>query len=173
MKKGNKTIALFLVFSLLALSGNLYAKKRGAELIITKKDGQQIRGELIAVKKNSLLLSSESGADVTINIAEIRIIEISKKGKAGKDAFYGLLIGGGFGVLFGELGSGLSVELGLRKHTFALWGGLLGGIFGALGGLVVGFPDLHGTVHIEEMTEFEIYEFLEKRRKKARIRDYK
>ena len=60
-------ISLLLVFSILALSGNLFAKeKRGADLIIQKKDGQHVRGELIAVKKNSLLLlDRESGADVT------------------------------------------------------------------------------------------------------------
>jgi len=46
-----KFLALFLIFSLIILSVNLYAKeRRGAKLLITKKDGQQIRGELIAVK---------------------------------------------------------------------------------------------------------------------------
>ena len=51
-----KFISLFLIFSLMMLSTNLYAKeRRGAKLIVTKKDGQQIRGELITVKPNSLL----------------------------------------------------------------------------------------------------------------------
>jgi hypothetical protein len=37
-------------------------EKRGATLIIQKKDGQQVKGELIAVKENSLLLKeAESG----------------------------------------------------------------------------------------------------------------
>ena len=54
---GKKFISLFLIFSLMMLSANLYAKeRRGAKLIITKKDGQRIEGELIAVKPNSLLL---------------------------------------------------------------------------------------------------------------------
>jgi len=43
-----KFTALFLVFSLMMLSANLYAKeKRGATLIITKTDGQRIKGELM------------------------------------------------------------------------------------------------------------------------------
>jgi len=68
-----KFIALFMVFSILSLSGNLIAKeRRGAELMVDKKDGQQVRGELIAVKQDSLLLlERESGADVSVDIEEI------------------------------------------------------------------------------------------------------
>jgi hypothetical protein len=40
-----KIIALFLVFSVLSFSMNLIAKENGgADLIIQKKDGQQVRG---------------------------------------------------------------------------------------------------------------------------------
>jgi hypothetical protein len=43
-----KFTALILVFSVLLLSGNLFAKERkGADLYIQKKDGQYERGELI------------------------------------------------------------------------------------------------------------------------------
>jgi len=79
MKKGKKFIALFLAFSLMMLSVNLYSKeRRGAELIITKKDGQQIKGELITVKPNSLLLLDTEGKDVSVDIVDIRIIRIVK-----------------------------------------------------------------------------------------------
>ena len=54
---GKKFISLFLVFSLMMLSTNLSAKeKRGATLLITKKDGRGIEGELIAIRKNLLLI---------------------------------------------------------------------------------------------------------------------
>jgi len=57
MKKSKKFVALFLVFSLVFLYANLFAKeKRGALLVITKKGGEQISSELITVKPNSLLL---------------------------------------------------------------------------------------------------------------------
>ena len=58
-----KSISLFLMFSILSLSVNMFAKERkGADLIIQKVDGQQVRGELIAVKQTSLLLlERESG----------------------------------------------------------------------------------------------------------------
>ena len=80
--KGNKFVPLFLIFSFLILSGNLYAKERsGAGLVIQKKDGKQEAGELIAVKQNSLLLLDHKGVDLSVNIGEIRVIEIVKKFK--------------------------------------------------------------------------------------------
>ena len=62
--RGKKFVSLFLIFSLLVLSGSLYAKERqGAKLVITKKNGHQIEGELITVKPNSLLLLDTKGKD--------------------------------------------------------------------------------------------------------------
>ena len=72
-------------------------QKPGAKLIIQKIDGQQIKGELIAIKQNSLLLK-ESGADVSIDIKEINTIEIVKNSK---DLLWAVLIGGGIGALLG------------------------------------------------------------------------
>ena len=46
------------MFSILALSGNLFAKERkGADLIVQRTDGTKVRGELIAIKENSLLMN--------------------------------------------------------------------------------------------------------------------
>ena len=93
-----KTIAVFLVFSLLWLSGGLFAEKKGAEIVIQKKDGQRIKGELIAVKKDSLLLMEERyGEDITVGIEDIEMIKIVKKSKAGMGALFGLLAGGAIG----------------------------------------------------------------------------
>ena len=90
-----KFISLFLVFSILLLSGNLYAKKKGAKLVIQKTDGQKIKGELIAVKKDSLLLlGQESGADVSVDIRNIEMVKI-KKSKTLLGASLGFLAGVG------------------------------------------------------------------------------
>jgi len=103
MDKSKKFIALFLVFSVLALSGSLYAKeRRGAKLIITKKDGQQVQGELITVKPNSLLLLDTDGKDVSVGIADIKVIRIVKKSKILREAITGLLVFGGCGALLGS-----------------------------------------------------------------------
>ncbi len=152
-----KFTALFLVFSLLALSSNLLAKeRRGANLVITKKDSRQVKGELIAVKENSLLLlDSESGADVSIDIADIRIIRIVKKG-----ALYGLAIGGGWGLLEGITGGGEGTVFETFLEGIVLIGIPLGLILGK-----------DKKIQIEGMTDSEIQEILEKLRKKARVKN--
>jgi hypothetical protein len=94
MNKGKIFVSLFLVFSILALSGNLMAKeRRGAKLIITKKDWQQVKGELIAVKQNSLLLLV-SGVDVGVDISDIKVVRIVKKSEAVAGLVVGVLVGG-------------------------------------------------------------------------------
>ena len=55
-------------------------QKHGTQLIVQKRDGQEIRGELIAVNHNSLLLLQfESAAEVSIKIIDIKVIKIIKK----------------------------------------------------------------------------------------------
>ena len=166
-----KFISLFLVFSLLMLSANLYAKKRGAELTITKKDGHLIRGELIAVKDHSLLLLSAT--DVSIDIGDIKVIEIEKKSKLGKGALYGLLICGVGGALFGGIIH--REEEGITFLGSVLIGTVLFAPAGALVGAIIGAAAGTGkrTFQIERMSDLEINEVLAKLRKKARIRDYK
>ncbi len=180
-----KFISLFLIFSLVMLSANLYAKeRRGAKLIITKKDGQLIEGELITVKPKSLLLLNTEGKDVSVDIEEIKIIKIVKKSNAGKRALYGLLIGGisgillvpAFKVLAGEdfiLDSLIeNIEEVTSSFTiaYALIGGAVGLLIGGIAGAIAGIDK---TIQIEGMTDLEIRKALDKLRKKARIRDYK
>jgi len=154
-----KFIALFLVFSLVALSGNLYAKeKRGAKLIITKTDGQQIEGELITVKPNSLLLLDTEGKDVSVDIGDIRIIRRVKKG-----ALIGLLVGVGSGLIAGRASE--ITEGDTSYMAFPVYGILIG----IPVALIVGKDK---TIQIEGMTDSEINEALDKLRKKARIPNY-
>lgn len=170
--KSKKLLSLFLVFSLVVLSGNLYAKKRGAELTIIKKDGHLIRGELIAVKEHSLLLLSAT--DISIDIGDIKVIEIEKKSKLGKGALYGLLICGGGGALLGGIAGAVEEE-----HDVSILGGaLIGTLFfapaGALLGAIIGLvaTGADETIQIEGMSDLEIREALNKLRKKARIRNF-
>ncbi len=187
MKKGKKFTALFLAFSLMMLSVNLYAKeRRGAELIIQRKSERVektrlegtpwetsvitgIWGELIAVKQNSLLLLDAGGKDVTVDIADIKVIKIKKKSMARQ----GFLAGGIAGAIIGyatykEPTDGFIIDFGPGLSALA------GGIAGGLIGLVVGTSAGKGkTIHFEGMTDSEIRETLAKLRKKARVRDYK
>jgi hypothetical protein len=168
--KGKKFISLFLIFSLVMLSANLYAKeRRGAKLIVTKKDGQQIRGELITVKPNSLLLMNTDGKDVSVGIADIKVIRIVKKSKVGLGAGIGFLIGAAVGTV---AGSQLSEAWWWESGTEIC--AVIGGIaFGILGGLIVSSEGKDETIQIEGMTDLSVQEAMDKLRKKASIRDYK
>lgn len=183
-------IALFLVVSLMTISCatlgirrqerfELPQKGRGAKVIITKIDGQEVRGELIAVKPNSLLLSGFPEPVVSVGIADIRAVRIVKKSKSSLGAGIGGAIGGGIGlykivsaynasVERGEDGVMISaILLGCLVVPVAM---MVGGAFGGGIGALVGKDE---TIYFTGMTDSEIQETLDKLRKKARIRDYK
>ncbi len=169
-----KLISLFLVFSLMMLSANLYAKeRRGAKLIITKKNGYQTEGELIAVKPNSLLLLSITGRDMSVDITDIKVIRVVKKSKAYLGAGLGLIILGGGTALFVETFGRNSWEPP-DLHKFAVGFGAIGAIVGlVIGGITGELLGTDKTIQIEGMSDLKIQEALDKLRKKARIRDYK
>ena len=171
--KSKKLIALFLIFSLLTLSANLYAKeRRGAKLIVTKTDGQKIRGELITVKPNSLLLLDTDGKDVSIDIVDIKVIRVVKKSKVGKGAGIGFAIGALVGVSLALVAPDGASTLGYFIGAGA--GGVVGAILGVLiGALRDAVSKGSKTIQIEGMTDSEIQETMDKLRKKARIRDYR
>jgi hypothetical protein len=155
-----KFTALFLVFSLIMLSVNLYAKeRRGAKLIVIKKDGKQIEGELITVKPTSLLLLNKEGKDESVDVEEIKVIRVLKK------------LGVAWGALVGTMGGVGFVALRVLgpfsgwQHV-AVWT-IAGAIVGAL------YKGVIKKIKIEGMTDSEIQEALGYLRKKARIRDYK
>ena len=137
-----KVFALILVLSLLvSIHGELLAKeKRGAELQIQKKDGEEVRGELIAIKQNSLLiLDSVLKTDLSVDIDEIKVIIIMKISKA----LVGVIVGGALGALLGFMtnsapSKGFTIDYGRGGNTVV--GGVLGRSFGlaigALGGLL-------------------------------------
>jgi hypothetical protein len=105
-----KFISLLLIFFVIEIScatitaptmERRFPEKKQGAIVITKKDGQQIEGELITVKPNSLLLLDTEGKDVSVDIADIKVIRIVKKSKALLGAGLELLIGGVRGTLAG------------------------------------------------------------------------
>jgi len=167
-----KLISLFLIFSLMMLSASLYAKeRRGAKLIITKTDGQQIKGELITVKPKSLLLLNTDGKDVSVGIADIKVIRVVKKSKAGLGAGAGIIILGGGTALYVAKNNEVDPE---DEWKLILFLGAIGAVVGLLiGGVTGALLGTDKTIQIEGMSDLEIQEALDKLRKKARIRDYK
>jgi hypothetical protein len=124
-----KTISLFLVLSLILLSMPLTAKeKKGADLLVRKSDGTEVKGELIVVKKNSLLLMEKnSGVDVDISFEDVRSVTIIKKSQALKQAGFGFLAGTGL-VLVEGWGFWASILYGVGSACFA---GFCGALMGA------------------------------------------
>lgn len=176
--KGKKLVALFLVFSLITLHGNLFAKeRRGVELEIVKKGGQpklkgtpwekaDIRGELIAVKKSSLLLiDSESGADVSVDVNEIKFIRIVKKSKVGIVGIFGLSVG----IILG-LASGSGSLLGMTTVQQKVL--TLGTVFGVAGALIGVSIGKYENIQIEGESDLEIKVILAKLRTKARVPNF-
>ena len=172
--KEQKFITLFLIISLLILPMTLTAnERRGADLVIYKTDGNQVRGELIAVKENSLLLKEQnSGADVTAAVDEINTIKIVKKSKTGKGAIYGF----GIGAIGGGLIGGLLLdpeETGMNRANNTIFGLFWLGAFGALAGIIVGgFLGTDKTIQIEGKSDAEIKRTLDELSKKARVSDF-
>ncbi len=178
-----KFISLFLAFSLMAIScttmttqrhkGFEFSKeqKQGAVVKIQKKDGNQIKGELIAVKQNSLLLLDAEGKDTSIDITDIRVIWI-KKSKIEKGAVNGALWGAAIpAALFGIMGLTFSGGFELSQWITVVGGAAaLGAFFGAAIGIGAGTDK---TILLEGMSDTEIQEAMDKLRKKARIRDYR
>lgn len=164
-----EAISLLLVFSILLLSGNMFAKERkGADLIVNRTDGTQVRGELIAVKQNSLLLMDrDSGADVTVEVSDIGKIKIVNKSKHALGISLGLAVGGAAGTLAGYEGSKLFWVFDERK-TWAWIGGIIGMVSGALIGSLLSGPR---TIRVLEKSKTEIQEILEKLSKKARVKN--
>jgi len=177
-KRSYKPAATVLAFLMLVLPGALSAReRRGANLVITLKDGHNVAGELIAVKPNSLLLYDFAGKDQSVDLVGISSIRIVKESKAGAGGAYGALAGALIGGLFAALTPLTDWGTG---HTHASAGGviLVASAAGAAGGLIgLGIGSsagkdkiirLGGKSETEKMARTLAY-----LRGKARIRDFK
>lgn len=193
---GKKLISLFLVFSLLMINcvslrtTGGKEKKRGALIVITKKDGQLIQGELIAVKQDSLLVLDTEGKDVSTYIIDIKFVRIGGKSGISQGMKIGFFIGGLSGVIIGaSTKKEEEEEIPIFLYIFfpilllvpifeRVGNTVIGGSIGGGGGLIVGgvlggVVEKTRRIRIEGKSQEEIDEIIEKLRKKARVRNYK
>jgi hypothetical protein len=141
-----RIIAPTLIVLLLIMPGNVSAKeRRGAELVVTRLDGSQVSGELIAVKPNSLLLLNNVGKDESIDLAAIRSVRIVRRSRAGLFAGIGGAAGAAVGASVGLYKGGGDDESG----PASIRGGAVYGALGALAGWLADSmvnSDTHFTV---------------------------
>jgi hypothetical protein len=177
IKGSGKRIVTVLAFLILVLPEAISAReRRGANLLVTLKDGHSAAGELIAVKPDSLLLLNFAGADQSVELVGIRSIRIIKESKAGQGAIYGALAGTLISGLSAALSPAISWQTG-HLHPSATGVILIAALGGAAGGLLgYGAGALAGS---DKTIQFEGKSGAEDRaralaylRAKARIRDY-
>ncbi|MGB2907203.1 MAG: hypothetical protein WBB73_08875 [Candidatus Aminicenantaceae bacterium] len=167
-----KLLVLVLVCILVFPLGLTAKEKKGADLLVEKLDGTQVRGELITVKDSSLLLlDRESGADVSVDVKDIKVITSVKKSKALQGAGLGFLISA---VSLSVLAWATDEEFFLDPEgggplVLALVFGIPGLLVGTVVGAIVGTDK---TIQIEGKIDSEIKEALDYLRTKARVPDY-
>ncbi len=169
-EKRNKFVSMLLIFSLVALSGNLSAQslskseKKGTKLRIQKNDGQHVKGELITVKKDSLLLlNAELNADITVLIKDIETITIVKKSLGFQFMVYGALAG----VLYGSAKKETYKYLDRNQAYF-----VAGAVLAATGFAIGTVAGINKKIRIQGKSDTEIQETLEKLSKKARVPNF-
>jgi len=160
-----KLIASALVVLFLVIPANVSAKeRRGANLIVTRLDGSQAAGELIAVKQDSLLLLS-NGRDESIDLADVKTVRIVKKSRAGKGALYGFLVGAVGGGLWGSANQDSDVWGNGTALVAGAYVGAIGALAGLLAGSVVG---LDSSFTVAGKPETVVNEYWDKLRAHAR-----
>ena len=186
-----KITVVILIISLLNLSMPLMAKeKRGTNLMIRCVNGQIYEGELIVVRKNSLLLLDITGRDTNVPIYEIRDVKIRKKSKMGSYALIGMALGIVIGAIVPVPEDSLKFsprnfvvssfvdpfrftfsggEYKFNRNSAMSFCGLLGAGSGAIAGGAVGFEK---EISLIGKDKIFINAFLENLSLKARIKDY-
>jgi len=127
-----KLISSALIISFLVLPAGLSAKeRRGASIVVTRLDGSQVSGELIAVKRDSLILLNNVGRDESIDLAGIKTVRVIKKSRAG-------LLSGIGGAAGAAVGATVGAYAFSDDEPSSVRNGLVFGALGALSGLLVG-----------------------------------
>jgi len=171
-KKREKLTALILVFFLLVISGNLSAAiRKGVKLVIQKTDGQEVVGELVTVKKDSLVIfDAETEADTTVSLNVIDVITVDNKSLAFELGMGGFLLAGAARLsLHSTVEKDSAATEGATEHQVQeVWFiGAVGGAVGVIAGLLAG---INKTIQIQGESEADIQSAMQKLSKKARVK---
>jgi hypothetical protein len=177
-----KFISLLLAVSFMGINCATYQRGEGINLEPGQKPGANveiyktkskmegtswetpdIKGELIAVKENSLLLLDSRGVDSSVDINELYAIRIAKKSKA--------LIGFCIGFV-APAASWAAMGANIDDGLYALYSVIIGFPSAVLGAIIGGRLSRDNIYLIAGKSDEEIKEILEDLRKKARVPDF-
>jgi len=132
-------LAVILVLALLT-PGLAAKERRGAQLVVTKKDKTVIKGELLAVREENFLIMDGSTSDaISVSVADIAFVKVVNRAK-GALILAGVAVGGaGGGILGYQIGAGnheLFYQIGAGVGALVGFGmgGFVGGLVGAIAG---------------------------------------
>src|SRR5512137_2623847 len=97
---GSAIVACVVAALLVAPSGLAAKGKRGALIKLLKVDGAEVKGELVSVKLDSIILL-RSGYVLTIPRDKVRSVTLMRRSRKASGALTGLTIGGLVGVAWG------------------------------------------------------------------------
>jgi hypothetical protein len=127
----NKIIVTALIFTMFVALANqpLPAKeRRGSTIEVTMTDGSKIKGELLAVKADALLVyDSAARQGKNIDLRQVTKVRVLKKSKFGQGLLIGLGVAVGMSVIQSkknEFGF-VFTFIGIGSQT-ALFGGIIG-----------------------------------------------
>ncbi len=171
-RRGEKLTALILVVSLVVLSADLSAAvRKGVNITISKTSGEEVSGELITVKRDSLLLlDPETEADISVDLTVIDVIKVNNKSLMFEMGMGGALLAAAARLsLHSALEKDLANTEGATEHQVQeVWlFGVIGGAVGVLAGAAFG---IDSTIQIQGESDAAIQSALEKLSKKARVK---
>lgn len=154
---------------ILMLTAPIPAKERhGADVLIRKIDGTEVRGELIAVKSQALLVLARTGGDVTTPVSEIDYVKVIKKAHPWWGAGIGLLTGIACGMFYGAINPGTAEPAEFYVTAWPVVTGPAGALIGAISSGLFAFDK---TYLIYGLHPGSVKTALNQLRKKARVRE--
>ncbi len=138
MEKKKRVIAAWAMMGVLLLASiSLPARERkGARVKVEQNDGAIVSGELLMVKRDSLVVNGKTGG-VIVNLADVRSVRILKKSKAGTGLLLGLVGGTVIGYALGRQSPGCQ-DPDLTAGLAAFFIGLPAAGLGVVTGLIMG-----------------------------------
>jgi hypothetical protein len=171
-----KTVSVLVALFLVVMSASLHAEKKGRDVFILKKNGETLRGELIAVKEdrdsleNSKILIQEhqTEGDAFVLLGECSVIKVDRKSKL----LLHLGIGTGVGLLLAAMvPREQNPNIDGRNMADYAWPFFGGG--GFLLGMVTGiYSGSDKKFFTEKLSRVGLDVTLEKLKGYARIKDY-